>query len=926
MFGDLQGKGFDSEYETFNIRSHLSIVYKTLLWVGDTIKEQKPDMVVCMGDVAHVHSSIEIPANNALIKGFKYIQECCYDKLKLVPVYIIAGNHDLESRDGKSNYIEALRNEQVIIVDKTIVLPGYSIEMVPYNDKISGLGGDYLFMHKAIVDAQLNSYKKETEGYTAKDFEKYGEIYGGHYHRSQKIGSNIFLIGSSLCHSFDDDSLAEGFSKNIVLIDTDQKLSQKSFSNPHTPYYVTINKQSDLNALLKWEGTGVFERCNVRSKIPIDDAINRKFLSYKFVETILENSVVRNSDINITSDPIESFITYVNKVSGIKEDKVREEVIKEGSSILQSVKKSESIKESILGRFTYVEAENFMTFKSMRMEFNKKGSTLIEGKNLDSGRAESNGSGKSTIPEILHWTLWGETLRGLEKEDEVINDDSKYCYGGVGFVVDENKVDVKRYRNHPDKGTTLCVSINGEDKSKYTIAETEKLIRDLLNLNKDLFKFLVIIGSSEQGSFPSFASLGPYQRVETIESLVPWLGIYAAGKLVVDKKAEDLKKKLATNEADRIHHTAVLNTNKDTVAKLRVDSDKWEHSHLQETEYMKKQIKELKEKVDTSTKELDTLRADKIKLTPKLNKLRETLYVLRSDLKKVSDPAWMNETICSRCGAEISVFRKADMHKKLEDERTKITKDIANYEPSEKDLTKLLDDSDIRIRNLEEVISTSKSEISSNEKALEKISTNPYINMIDTLQADNVTSQSALDKLNADKIVIEFDTQVNKYLSDILSPKGVRSYVLDSLLDWLNKKILELCDKIFDNEIVFKLVPMIIRGRSTVEFSIVCRGKKRSYKGCSGSERRRIDIVCGESLRRFCESLSKAKVNIIFADEILDSVDRKASEYALNMLSESVECLYIISHDPYIKNLAQNTLTVILENGSSRLKEAYVKE
>ena len=64
-------------------------------------------------------------------------------------------------------------------------------------------------------------------------------------------------------------------------------------------------------------------------------------------------------------------------------------------------------------------AENFLCFKNkVEISFENKGNiVLIRGENLDTkledlaGRISSNGVGKSSIPEIIVYTLFGKTIK-----------------------------------------------------------------------------------------------------------------------------------------------------------------------------------------------------------------------------------------------------------------------------------------------------------------------------------------------------------------------------------------------------------------------------------------------------------------------------------------------------------------------------------
>ena len=59
-----------------------------------------------------------------------------------------------------------------------------------------------------------------------------------------------------------------------------------------------------------------------------------------------------------------------------------------------------------------VNIEGFMAIGSAVLGLADRGLVLIQGINKDDASAQSNGSGKSTIPDAISWCLYGVTARG----------------------------------------------------------------------------------------------------------------------------------------------------------------------------------------------------------------------------------------------------------------------------------------------------------------------------------------------------------------------------------------------------------------------------------------------------------------------------------------------------------------------------------
>jgi len=113
-------------------------------------------------------------------------------------------------------------------------------------------------------------------------------------------------------------------------------------------------------------------------------------------------------------------------------------------------------------------AYNYAYYRKLKLNLRKQGIVFIKGK---------NGTGKTTIVDILTWTLYGETIREMFA-DEVVGKFDDYCYGKVS-IFDDNKRNVierKRYKNGESE-----LILNGDGKIEK--AETQKKINELLGRN-----------------------------------------------------------------------------------------------------------------------------------------------------------------------------------------------------------------------------------------------------------------------------------------------------------------------------------------------------------------------------------------------------------------------------------------------------------
>ena len=143
--------------------------------------------------------------------------------------------------------------------------------------------------------------------------------------------------------------------------------------------------------------------------------------------------------------------------------------------------------------FKRIEIENFLSVgnDTVAIDF-KSGLNIITGVNHDKEDSK-NGVGKSTIADALFFSLFGTTIRELNKEDIVNNINKSKCRVKVNFdVIDDNYVNECSIERgiSPNK---LYLEINGADATKSTIPKTTEEICNIIGANQEIFKNAVIM-------------------------------------------------------------------------------------------------------------------------------------------------------------------------------------------------------------------------------------------------------------------------------------------------------------------------------------------------------------------------------------------------------------------------------------------------
>ena len=217
-----------------------------------------------------------------------------------------------------------------------------------------------------------------------------------------------------------------------------------------------------------------------------------------------------------------------------------------------------------------VEINNFMGIGHAHLDLSGKGLVLIQGENFDDTSADSNGAGKSTMPDALFWCLFGSTARDKLGADEVVNRTAKKDTWVEAKVEqdDGSFYMVKRWRKLSGVAKKNGVSLIftdatgvSTDLTKGTDVLTQVEIDKALGCSEEVFTAAVYAGQEKLPNLPS-ATDGDLKRL--IEE--------ASGVTVLVKSYEIARARLKDSERKldtwRLGHSRVERDVTDARAKL----------------------------------------------------------------------------------------------------------------------------------------------------------------------------------------------------------------------------------------------------------------------------------------------------------------------------------------------------------------------
>lgn len=571
--------------------------------------------------------------------------------------------------------------------------------------------------------------------------------------------------------------------------------------------------------------------------------------------------------------------------------------------------------------------KNFMSVgnQTQAVDFTKENLTLVLGENLDQGGDDSgsrNGTGKTTIVNALSFSLFGNALTNIKKDNLINKINNKNMLVTLAFEKDGVDYRIERGR----KPTLMKFYVNDQeqeteetDDAQGDMRETQKDLDELLGMSHDMFKHVVALNTYTE---PFLSMKAGDQRV-IIEQLL--------GITLLSEKAETLKELIRQTKDSITQESANIEASKKSNEKIQQSIDAlltrqnaWNSQHDQDLEKIGRAIIEL-ENVDIDTEltrhaELKDYNEKTAKIKS-LNKERATLesataQAERSVKKYASELATLDGKKCHACEQDLHDHK----HEELSIKATAHLEEAQKYlDKVNTDLVKIVSE----ITSIGELNGRPETYYDSVEQALKHQNnlktletnltikageTDPYQEQIDEL-TDTAMQEITWDRVN------EFSSLKDhqEFLLKLLTSKDsfIRKKIIDQNLAYLNNRLTYYLDRMG--------LPHTVVFQNDLTVEITQLGQDLDFDNLSRGERNRLILGLSWAFRDVWESLYQS-INLLFVDELIDNgLDASGVESALGVLKkmgrERKKNIFLISHKDELIGRVNNVLRVIKENG-----------
>lgn len=564
------------------------------------------------------------------------------------------------------------------------------------------------------------------------------------------------------------------------------------------------------------------------------------------------------------------------------------------------------------------EVHNFASYKHLEFSFIDQGLTLISG---------PTGSGKSTLCDIIPWTLFGITSKN-GAADEVRSWSCPHTTRGQVILESKGVVyTITRKRNPND----LSYSINYDytkDLRGKDLNDTQKQINQLLNMSAETYLAGAYLHEFSQTS--QFFTLTAKNRRMITEQLADLtLAKSLQEKLSaynkeLKKDKDDLQRKLELDKNSLNYLDKSYVTNMDL-------SEAWEDSTACNMREIEIQARDFNKLQDREMRELEIKHENwKIELKNKIastedeiDQLQRIAFIDYSVCMKVltKDIEELRSHTCHECGAPKNVDQVLVKTKELYDIQRKMVEHEASLLRIDT-LNARLSRIKTQVNPYSEMIEKEKERKNTYLAQLEEMKTNvnPYTHII-----QDITEQVGSKRLEiANSSSFHKDLSMEQSDIELLleSIAAYRSVCIENTVVFLQHTTNKLLEEHFDAEL---RVTMSASDTDKLDIEITKDGNSCSYTQLSKGQRQILRLAFGVAIMKSISMHNAISFNCLFFDEVFSGLDEEMKAKGFNLLETLAlthESVFVIDHSTELKSRFTKEYRVQLINGNSEIEES----
>lgn len=633
--------------------------------------------------------------------------------------------------------------------------------------------------------------------------------------------------------------------------------------------------------------------------------------------------------------------------------------------------------------FKRVEMKNFMAVKEATLDLDNRGLVLIEGKNKSNDSFTSNGASKTTLITSITYALYGKTEKGL-KADEVVNRiEKKNTYVKLTFFVGDDEYRIERYRKDKTYKNKVLLFCNDKEITGSTNDVTDKAIQDLFGIEFNTYVNAIMYGQGDIPMFSQATDKGKKEILESITNVEVYKKAQDVAKEKIKEIEQEqqskesdinqLKFKVSMLEEqydkDLDYYNSVMEQKKqeeESIEQAKKEAERQREEISKQIEEVKNNIPQVEEtefefsdsyyKAQEAINKLETHKKDK--LLPAEQEVTTTFNIIKYDITELNKKHSQLDTSdhCPVCGSPIDNSHKVKEQENIQEQLEVKKNQLEQYQEA---LNKIedkkleLESKKEKIQNIMQVEEEDKNkhqqeiqeQYRKQQSYYAKISelenkkngiTDPVLNDYSYIKKPDEEEHKkeveninlTIDKHSEDVLQLESNKVQYQQAVEAFGNKGIRSVVLDFITPFLNEKANEYLQVLSGSDISVEFQTQVenTKGELKDKFDVIVTNSNggTSYKSNSAGEQKRIDLAISFAIQDLIMSKDDISTNIALYDECFDGLDTVGCENVIKLLKDRlnvVGTIFVITHSESLKPLFENVITMVKEDGVSRLEK-----
>lgn len=565
--------------------------------------------------------------------------------------------------------------------------------------------------------------------------------------------------------------------------------------------------------------------------------------------------------------------------------------------------------------------KNFGSYESFEMDLSDSGLTLLYGK---------TGSGKSTIPDMPCWILYGVTAKNGSVDDvRSWNNPDKLTEGTQQVTLGNKVIWVTRIRGRSSENDLYWKEASSDKIHRgKDITDTQKLLDKRLGASAELYFMSAYYNEfSPVGHF--FTSKAKDRR-QLFDMVAP-LELPDTLALKCSENKKTVKADIAKLELSCSKLQGALEHVESSINRTNKYCESWEEKKknlLQElgVKYDNFEL-EKKSKIEALTTKVERFESERavveVKLKNHINKLNGKIRApaIFSDMLVHTEDKLLglSKDICGECGASKENENKTKLEFKLlsikqdRDTNNLLIRDLAVSEKYFNDNTEEINPYEAQLRDQE-----NSKNLYGEQLEAEKSKVNPFIDQLNKFTLDKAGLQLKLQSDTMKKDELSHLYSSLNHLYDLSS--DLRGNLLSTSVQDIEKATNDSLEKHFDSEI---RVSFALEGSDSLEVSLYTGGHACNYKQLSKGQRRLLTLCFVTSMMSAAANKASTHFDNLWFDESLDGLDsdlKLKSFSLLESLALDHQSIFVIDHDPGLQNCFSKKYKVTMDGDTSQIE------